>query len=147
MNTRFTILNNLLEQMKTISKANGYQNDYPLVDRKFKSWDACHTSEMPSLFLLDDGRETRDEDEQVQDSIFVGMYPVILGYVHDARDVSARFGTVDGDLKRFLYSGLDLGSNCKWIEFEGYDAIITLDKLIVFQARIYIFYDFLKADP
>jgi len=147
MNTRFTILDNLLTEMKKISKANGYQNDYPLVDRKFKSFEACHTSEMPCLFLLDDGRETRDEEEQVQDSIFVGMYPVIVGYVHCDRDPSARFGTVDGDLKKFLYSGLDLGSNCKFLEFDGYDAIVTAEKLIIFQARIYIFYDFLKSDP
>jgi hypothetical protein len=144
-NVRHTILENLKTELAKITVANGYQTNIVSVSREFKSWENLTSEKFPCLFVLDDGRET--VEEETGDWVILNMFPAIVGYVQDQNDVVLAFGKLDSDLKKFLYSKPNLGENCKEIFFTGYDHIFTLDDMIIFQLSPKIIYDFLKSDP
>lgn len=145
-NVRYNILENLKTALEGITKANGYQTDIVMVSRKFQGWEGLTSEKFPALFVLDDGREEVQSEEGGW--VFANMYPAIIGYVKEKEDLSLAFGKLDADMKKFLYSNLNLGDNCKAVIYMGYDVIFTMsDELIIFQLRPQIIYDFPKADP
>jgi hypothetical protein len=144
-NTRHAILENLKTELAKIKVVNGYQTNIVSVSRKFRSWENLTSEKFPCLFVLDDGRETVEDESG--DYVFVNMYPAIVGYVKDENNVALAFGKLDSDLKKFLYSNPNLGANCKMILYKGYDDIFTLDDTIIFQLSPQILYDFLKTNP
>lgn len=148
MSVRNDILNSLVTALRGITKANGYNRSIRTVSRVFEPWQSVPQSKMPILFVLDDGTEDVDNDSGGGQWIFSLYRPAIVGYITgQPEDLPDQFGDVDADLKKFLYSQPDLGTNCKQILFEGYDLIITIDKFIVFQIRPYIIYDFDITNP
>jgi hypothetical protein len=98
-NVRHTILENLKTELAKITVANGYQTNIVSVSREFRSWENLSSDKFPCLFVLDDGRET--VEEECGNVVFMNLYPAIVGYIKDKTDLQLAFGKLDSDLRNF----------------------------------------------
>jgi hypothetical protein len=144
---RENILNNVVMTLKTITVANGYENDIGLVSRDVFNWTKVQPKDFPAVFV---GWTPEDKDATGLQGqhILADLTVTISGVVWAENDLETKLNTFISDVEKAMCADTDRGDYAEYTEPLTIRIMRTeLVTFVLFDFSFRIVYQYLYGSP